>query len=87
MAERTLATSKEHQQLRDALIEAMRQTAADMPAEEILAVVSVFVGQLIAMQDQRRFTPGTIMQLVQRNIELGNRQAIEKLINETGGRG
>ncbi|TIL36206.1 hypothetical protein [Mesorhizobium sp.] len=85
MVARIVATGKEHERLRAALIEAMRKTAADMPAEEILAVVSAFVGQLIAMQDQRRFTPAAVMQLVQNNIELGNRQAIDKLINEAGG--
>lgn len=56
-----------------------------LPSEHMLAVASHMVGQMIAMQDQRRFTSATIMELVSRNIEAGNRIAVEALINNTAG--
>lgn len=56
MGTKTFAATEEHEALRNALLAAVRKTALDMPAEEILAVVCVLVGQLIALQDQRRFT-------------------------------
>ena len=49
----------------------------DMPADILLAIASQFIGQLIAMQDQRRFSTGAIMEMVARNIEIGNAMAIE----------
>jgi hypothetical protein len=59
---------------RNALLETFRK----------LAVASHFVGQLIALQDQRRFTSATVMELVTRNVEQGNQDAINSLMN-TGG--
>lgn len=64
-----------HEQMRLAVIEAMRPFD-DVPAIEQLAVISVFVGQLIAMQDQTRFSPGRVMEMVAANVELGNGQAL-----------
>jgi hypothetical protein len=77
--------SADHEKLRLALCQAIRRKAPDMPAEEILAVFSQFVGQLIAVQDQRRFTPDSIMTLVSANIEMGNQHALDTLLNETAG--
>lgn len=56
-----------------------------MQADEILAVLSHMVGQVVAMQDQRRYTPDSVMHLVSMNIERGNEEAIASLLNETGG--
>jgi hypothetical protein len=69
---------------RNALLETFRKHGAEMDASELLAVASHFVGQLIALQDQRRFTSATVMELVTRNVEQGNQDAINSLMN-TGG--
>ena len=60
------------------------QMPPDMPAQQILAVVSQFVGQLIAMQDQRVMTADMAMQLVQNNIEIGNQAAVLALGDTEG---
>jgi len=67
------------------LILLLRAVAPAMPAEEILATVSVLVGQLIAVQDQRRFSPDAVMALVASNIEIGNRAAVQSLMDAKGG--
>lgn len=77
--------SAEHEQLRLALCKVIRRKAPDMPAEEILAIVCQLVGQLIALQDQRRFTSERVMALVSANIEMGNQHAIDTILNETAG--
>ncbi|RWN20381.1 MAG: hypothetical protein EOR94_13295 [Mesorhizobium sp.] len=82
---KAIPTSQQHEDLRNAMIAAMRRTAADMPADQILAVVCVFVGQLIALQDQRKFTRDSIMKLVTSNIERGNQAVIEDLFKAKGG--
>ena len=56
-----------------------------MQADEILAVLSHMVGQVVALQDQRRYTPDSVMNLVRSNIERGNVEAIDGLLNETWG--
>ncbi len=60
-----------------------RHTA--LSGADMLAVASQFVGQLIALQDQRRFTPEMVMEAVGANIEAGNQAALGALIGMTQG--
>lgn len=78
------AATPAHQRCRLALLEAIRKEAGDMPAEEVLAIVAYTVGQLIALQDQRRITPATAIQLVTENIEQGNRDAMIEAMSNPG---
>ncbi len=60
---------------------------SDLDAIELLAVVSILVGNLIAFQDQTRFTPTALLELVGSNIECGNKTAIDSTLGQTiGGR-
>jgi uncharacterized membrane protein YvbJ len=81
------AATRQHEALREAYMQAIRKKAASMPADQILAVTCVFVGQLIALQDQRKFSPDMIMQLVKKNIEAGNQRVIADLLKSTRGNG
>lgn len=75
---KTYEPKPEHKKFMDDL---KAQMPADMPAQEILAITSQFVGQLIALQDQRVMSPEQAMQLVGQNIEIGNRAAISTIPN------
>lgn len=61
-----------------------KQMPPDMPAQRILAITSQFVGQLIALQDQRSMTPDRAMQIVTTNIEIGNQAAMLHLASPEG---
>ena len=82
---KTVAPSAQHLAFRRALEECSRKEALEMQADEILAVLSHMVGQVVALQDQRRYTPDSLMNLVRSNIERGNVEAIDGLLNETWG--
>jgi hypothetical protein len=56
----------------------------DMPAPEILAIACQLVGNLIAVQDQRIYSSEKVMELVSRNIQIGNQVAIEELLKTEG---
>ena len=60
------------------------QMPADMPDQEILAIAAQFVGQLIALQDQRLMTADAAMELVAKNIEIGNQAAMLSLQSPEG---
>lgn len=60
------------------------QMPKDMPSQRILAIVSQFVGQLIALQDGSKITPDMALQIVQENIEVGNRAALLTLTQSEG---
>lgn len=51
---------------------------------ELLAIASNMVGKLVALQDQKKVTPNEAMRVVSRNIEIGNRQAIDGLMKSKG---
>lgn len=78
---RSNAVMKEDQDFLDAL---KAQMPPNMPAQRILAITCQFVGQLIALQDQRRITPDMAMQIVQENIEIGNHAALLALSTPEG---
>ncbi|TIW28711.1 MAG: hypothetical protein E5V63_04335 [Mesorhizobium sp.] len=85
MKTKVVQPSADHERLRLALCKVIRRKAPDMPADQILAIFCQLVGQLIALQDQRRYTSEAIIDLVQANIEMGNQHAIDGLMNETAG--
>lgn len=74
-----------HLAFRDAMIATMREHGTELPAEELLAVAAHFVGQLIALQDQRTMTRELAMQIVSNNIEQGNMEVIAGLITKSDG--
>ena len=51
---------------------------------EMLAIASQVVGNLIALQDHRRYSPDRVMEMVARNIEIGNQAAIEGVMRSEG---
>ena len=71
--------------LRDDMLAVMRKHGADLRAEDILAIASYTVGQLIALQDQRTMTPAMAMEIVASNIiEAGNQHAQAEVKSAAG---
>jgi hypothetical protein len=75
--------TERHKALRMKLIEIIQEELkkGDIPAIEQLAIVSYTVGQMIALQDQTKFNRDSVMRIVIKNIEEGNRQAIAEFMN------
>jgi hypothetical protein len=61
------------------LMDLLKKHADEMTALEMLAVAANMVGKLIAMQDQRKVSSDMAMDVVARNLEIGNRQALASL--------
>lgn len=79
-----LTPDDRHHAFRDDCVEILRKHGAALIALEMLALAAHLVGQLVAMQDQRRITPATAMEVVAKNIEHGNREVLNQL-HETAG--
>lgn len=58
--------------------------ADKIDALEMLAIGANMIGKLLAMQDQRTITPRQAMDVVIRNLELGNQQAIQNVERTKG---
>lgn len=82
---KSVKPSPEHVKLRASILDVMAREVPDMPPDQMVAVVAYFLGQMIAMQDQRRWTPAQMMELVAQNIEAGNRDAIAHTFSKTEG--
>lgn len=75
MGMKSIEPSARHLEFRDGAIALLRQFE-DLPAVELLALASHMVGQLVALQDQTKYTAAQLMDLVGENIEAGNAEAI-----------
>lgn len=62
----------------------LRKHAGTLDGLELLAVAANIVGKLVALQDQRTVTPAQALEVVARNIELGNREALETVSRPAG---
>jgi methylmalonyl-CoA mutase cobalamin-binding subunit len=54
---------------------------------ELLALVSQSLGGIIAGQDQRKYTSAGIMEMVAKNIEMGNQRFITETFKDPKGHG
>lgn len=80
MTERRIKPNERHRAFRDDMIEVLRKHAGHLDSKEMLALSAHLVGQIIAMQDQRVVTPALAMEIVAKNIELGNSEVIDSLL-------
>lgn len=68
------------------MLAVIRTEAATMDASEILAIAAYTVGQLIALQDQRKMTPQMALAIVSDNIEAGNLRAQKDVLSADKGK-
>lgn len=81
----SLHTAKpEHEVTYQELIALVNKHAGHLSALEMLAVASNMLGKLVAMQDQRTTTPAQAMEVVAQNIEHGNKQVLDQLLQSKG---
>lgn len=62
------------------LMEDLKSALAKHPllsGMEMLAIVSQLTGNLVALQDCRRYTTEMVMEVVGKNLEVGNARAME----------
>ena len=77
------APTKNHEAFRNDMVAALRKHQ-HLPPDEMLAVAAYFVGQLLALQDQRKLTASMAMEIVAQNIEAGNQNAIAEVASAGG---
>lgn len=74
----------EHEVAYQDLVKLVRKHEDKLSALELLAVAANMIGKLVAMQDQRTTTPNQAMEVVAQNLEQGNMQALEEVMNSKG---
>lgn len=84
MATKSIEPNKYHTGFMNEMKRAMRKHGKNLTAEELLAIAAQLVGNLIALQDQRKYTSEMVMQIVSENIMIGNDTAVQGLMNEQG---
>ena len=73
-----------HTAFRDDLVAVLRKHEDALTAPEMLALAAHLTGQLVAIQDQRSMIPGRAMEIVARNIEQGNQEVLDGLLDTKG---
>ncbi|MDA4845992.1 hypothetical protein [Hoeflea poritis] len=87
-AERRLRPAElrpEHITLVKQIRKTLRKYSDNLSAEEILACLAQTVGTVIALQDQRTMTPDEAIEIVAKNMEIGNRLVVDDLRSSTAG--
>ena len=84
MKERVLKPTAADNAFRDDAIALLKKHAGHLSAEVMLALSSHLVGQIIAMQDQKTMTKDRALQIVMRNMEVGNSEVLDKLTEGQG---
>lgn len=74
---KTKQPTVDHEAFRNDLIAIMDKHAGSLDASDMMALAAYTTGQIMAMQDARKWTPALAMEVVARNIEAGNVQAIQ----------
>ena len=76
--------SPEHEIAFQDICRLLNKHGAKIDAAEMLAIAANMIGKLIALQDQRTMTKDRALELVIRNLELGNEQAVAQMNNPAG---
>ena len=84
MSPRIHTAQPEHEVAYQDLVTLVRKHADTISSIEMLAIAANMLGKLVAMQDQRAITGAAAMEIVALNIEQGNREVIEKLMQSKG---
>jgi hypothetical protein len=74
----------EHEVAYQELVSLVNKHAGKLSAMEMLAVAANMLGKLVAMQDQRKVTPQQALKMIAANIEIGNKQVIDRLAQTKG---
>ena len=77
-----LPADPQMQAVKKSIEDVLRPQFAIIGAENTLAILAQVVGMFVAVQDQNKYTPEQIMQLVMANIELGNKAMMGPLLGE-----
>ncbi len=83
MKMKTVAPSDRIQKIRVEVLELLikRSAEEEIPPEQILAILSYTVGQVILQLDQTKFTAAMAMAIVDSNIMNGNQDAKAQFLN------
>lgn len=73
-----------HSAFRDDALALLKKHAGHLDATDMLAMASHMVGQIIAMQDQRKVTREIALEILKANIEQGNREVLDNLGRSQG---
>jgi len=84
---KSFMANEHHNKLKDDLAAVLKKHGEHLSPQEILAIAAQVVGMIVALQDQRTMTPDMAMELVARNIQSGNKAAIEQSLGEVKGNG
>lgn len=72
----TIEPTAAHEAYLEELKACLGSAGKDIPEIELLAVTAQFLGMLVALQDARTMTPSRAMQIIERNMAVGNRTVI-----------
>jgi hypothetical protein len=89
MTTHSIPTAPNHEAFRQELLAVMKRhiDQKNLSAIEALAICAAVTGMCIALQDKNAVTPDQAMEVVSRNIEIGNARMVMESTGNTEGSG
>ena len=84
MKTRLFGTDARHATFKKDLDKLLKKHCSRLPAQHLLAISAQVTGMLVALQDQRKYTPEMVMAIVAENIEEGNKGMVSNLMASKG---
>lgn len=84
MKTKLFGTDARHVTFKRDLDKLLKKHASRLPADHMLAIGAQVIGVLVALQDQRKYTPEMVMAIVAENIEEGNKGMVSNLMASKG---
>lgn len=82
MKDKLIIVNPEHEVVYSDLLNLVAKHADNVSSMELLAIAGNMVGKIIALQDQSKMDSKMAMDIVIKNIEVGNKQIIDYLKNQ-----
>lgn len=84
MSTKLLSPTAADQAFHDDMMKMFRKHLRPNTKERLLALASQVVGEVLAHQDQRKWTPAQCIEMIQANIEKGNADEVARLMKLDG---
>ena len=84
MAVKLVQCDSRHEVAYQDLCKLVSKHAAELKAVQLLAIAGNMVGKLVAMQDQRTMTAEGAIEIVLFNLQAGNQQVLDQILDSQG---
>lgn len=71
--------SADHEAMFSELAVVVAKYESRIPEDEMMCILANFLGKIVGLQDKNKYTPTQCVEMVMRNLEIGNQQLMAEV--------